>query len=268
LPVTLEPLLNHLPAWLLVLFRLAGIFMFGPIFGSITIPMRIKVLLALGLSFCVYPMLLSPGSPAAANVLPVIENGLSLWTVAMMVAMELLIGLIIGYGASLPLFGMQIGGYVVDQQMGLGIAGVFNPELGETTGIISEFYFMLAMTLFIIMGGHRVMLTSLVGSFGSVPLGGFTPSSEMLGLIIGLLNSMVQIAMRIAAPILCLIFLETVAMGFIMRTVPQLNILSIGFALRILAGTSLLVAAIVIEAEVYHGYVLNTMREITHFFMY
>jgi len=266
LPVTLGPLVQHLPVWLLVLFRLSGIFMLGPVFGSVTVPTRIKVLLALGLSFCIYPILLSPGTASAEHLLPVFNEGLSLWSIAPLVGAELMIGLIIGYGASLPMIGMQIGGHVIDQQMGLGIAGVFNPELGEQTGIVSEFYFMLALIVFIIMGGHRVMLGTLVGSFSNVPLGGFSPDGNMVGLLVGLLSTMMSVALRIAAPILCLIFLQTVALGFIMRTVPQLNILSVGFALRIMAGATMMIAAISIEAEVYRTEVLRMMDQISNFF--
>ncbi len=264
--ISIEPLLPHLPAWALVLFRLTGIFLFAPMLGSRIIPMRLKALLALGLSFCVYPSLLAANSPSAALITPLIDSGLSLWTMAGAVAMELAIGLAIGYAASLPMIGMQLGGQVVDQQMGLGLAGVMNPEFGEESGIVSEFYFLLAVHIFVILGGHRVLFDTLVGSFSHIPPGGFRPDSHLVTFLLGLLQVAFELGLRIAAPLLCLIFAETVAMGFIARTVPQMNIMSVGFAVRILMGAFLLMMAIKVHSSVYTDALPPIVNSIQAFF--
>jgi flagellar biosynthesis protein FliR len=264
--VNLTPLLPHLPAWLLVLTRISGIFMLAPMFGSQAIPMRVKALLVFGLSLCVYPTLLDPARPSAALIAPVLNGGLSLWTLLPVAATELMIGLVIGYGASLPLMAMQIGGRVADQQLGFGLGGVFNPELDEQSGIVGEFYFIAALGIFILLGGHRAMMDTLVGSFQSVPLGGFRPNGQLLELLVGLLTAMFELTLRVAGPLLCLIFLETVAMGFIARTVPQMNILSIGFPLRILLGVAFLIAALATQGEAFVQSVQHTLRNLSAFF--
>jgi flagellar biosynthetic protein FliR len=202
---------------------------------------------------------------AAASILEQGTN-LSLWTLPAMIAMEISIGAVIGFGASLPMIGFQMSGRVVDQQLGLGLAGVFNPELDEQAGVIGQFYFMFALALFIIMGGHHVLLSILIGSFNTVPLGGFGASSDLLSMLLGLLAIMFELALRVAGPLLCLVFLETAAIGFIARTVPQMNILSIGFPVRILVGVGLLITAIGIEAEVYMDSVQRTLHELATFF--
>ena len=66
---------GHLPAWLMVLFRLTGIFILAPLFGSNTIPRVVKALLAVSLSLCVYPLLLEPLRPSAALIGAVIDQG-------------------------------------------------------------------------------------------------------------------------------------------------------------------------------------------------
>lgn len=244
--VGLDPLLAHLPAWLLVLFRISGIFLIGPFFGSSLIPNRVKIFLALGLSFCVYPMLLGSAIEGVAHqsILQVSAHGLSLWGLAGMVTSELLIGLVIGFGAALPLFGIQIGGQIIDQQLGLGLAGIYNPDIDADSGILSQFYFLTALALFLILNGHRALLGVMVGSFHHVPLGGYTADSQMISLVLGLMQSMFELAIGVAAPLLCLVFLETVAMGFIARTVPQLNVMSVGFSLRIIVGLFVVIGGI------------------------
>lgn len=249
--IHLEPFLNHIPVWLLVLFRLTGIFIFAPLLGTRTIPGRAKIFFALALSFCIYPILLSTNSTSAVLLTPFIDANFSLWSLVGAVALELTIGLVIGYGASLPLIGVQLGGRMMDQQMGLGLAGVINPEFDETTGIVSEFYFFLAMAIFTLLGGHRVMLMILVNSFNSIPLGGFVADYQLISMLSGILSITYQLALGVAAPMLCLICLETLATGFIARTVPQMNILSIGFAIRILIGVVLLIGVVGVQAEVF-----------------
>lgn len=244
--IGLDPLLSHLPVWLLVLFRISGIFLIGPFFGSSLMPGRIKIFLALGLSFCVYPMLLGRAADgvAAQSIAHIMAQGMTLWGIVGLVVSELLVGLVIGFGAGLPLFGIQIGGQIVDQQLGLGLAGVYNPDVGADSGIISQFYFLMALTFFLILNGHRAVLSVLVGSFDHVPLGGYVADGQLVHLMIGLLQSMFELALGVAAPLLCLVFLETVAMGFIARTVPQLNIMSVGFSLRIIVGMFVLIGGI------------------------
>lgn len=266
MPIGFEPMLNHLPAWLLVLFRIAGIFFMAPVFGSQTIPVRFRMLLSVAVACCVYPMLIEPGRLALPNVMPLVANGMFFWTMAPAIAMEMLIGILIGFGASLPILGMQVGGRVIDQQMGLGIAGVFNPEVGEETGVISEFFFILSLTIFILVGGHRVVLSTLVGSFNHIPLGTFMVDGNVIDLLIGLCQSMFELGLRVAAPLLCLFFLLTISMGFIARTVPQLNIMSIGFTVRIVAGALIVLGAMGVMMHVYQLELHILLRRISVFF--
>ncbi len=255
-----------MPGWLMVLFRLSGIFIFAPVLGSNLIPARVKVFLVLTLSLCVYPMLLEAPRPAAAHLGAFNAETMSLWALGGQIAVELLLGLAIGYAASLPLVAMQIGGHLIDQQMGLGIAGVYNPELEEQSGIIGEVFFLFALALFVIAGGHRMMLMTLIGSFDRIPLGGFAGIASLVDLMLGLLQVMFELAVRVAAPITALLFLVTVAMGFIARTVPQFNILSVGFSIRILASTAVMVACVAMIAGVYLDTLQLVLRRLMGFF--
>ncbi len=250
----------------MVLCRLAGIFLFAPLFGSRTVPRQVKIFMALGLSLCVYPMLLASEPMTALQISNLNAGGFSLWTLGPQVAVELLIGLVIGYTGTLPLIGMQLGGYAIDQQMGMRIADVFNPEIDDGAGMLGYLCFMFALAVFVIIGGHRVMLLTLVRSFDHIPLGGFSGFGDLVTLVVGLLGIMFDLAVRIAAPLLCLMFLVTVAMGFIARTVPQMNILSVGLPVRILVGTMVLIAAFATIGSVYVDVLNHMMEQVMAFF--
>ena len=263
-----EALLLHVPAFLMVLFRITGVFVLAPVLGSPTIPIRVKVFLAVTLTLCVYPMLIV--SPTASPGLKhIMESGLSLWTLGPLVGAELLIGYAVGYLASLPLAGIQSGGHLIDQQMGLGIAGLYNPELDEQGGVTSEVLFIAALAIFVLLGGHATMLSVLVHSFDRVPPGGLLDAEAVAGLLrlaLGLLTVMFELALRVSAPLLCLIFIERVAMGFIARTVPQMNILSVGFAVNILTGLAITAAAVGLALAAYGHAWHETLRRMSLFF--
>lgn len=267
MPVDLSPLLPHLPVWALVLFRLTGIFMLAPLFGGTTIPTQFKVMLALGLSFCIYPTLLAPGHPAAVGVHHMLVQGLPVTSMVGSVATELLIGVALGTGALLPMVGLQVAGQVVDQQMGIGLGGIYNPDLEEDSGVSGQFFYLLAMALFVILGGHRVLLSILVGTFETIPLGGFNPDARVTHLLLALLAGAFELALRVSAPVLCLVFLETVAMGFLSRTVPQLNIMSVGFPLRIMAVMGLLIVGVGITASTYIESLRRSLQMLEGFFL-
>ncbi len=266
MPGDFSPLLDHVPAWLLVMFRLSGIFILAPVFGSTTIPRTVKVFLVLTLSLCVYPMLLTPGSPSSMSLNAVIDHGLSFWTLIPQIGLELLLGFVIGYCASLPLIGMQLAGDMIDKQIGIGFADIVNPETGEQSGVIANILFMMALAIFVILGGHRIILRILVGSFQTIPLGGFRDFEGLVALVIGMLSLTFHTGFRIAAPLLCLIFLETIALGFIARTVPQLNIMSVGFTIRILNGTILMIALIALAAWLFADALSGMLEMLAAFF--
>jgi len=266
MPGDLRPLLIHLPAWLMVMFRLSGIFLFAPLLGSTAIFRQVKVFLIIGLSLCIYPMLLTPGRESAQMIGGFMETDLSIWGLATAIGLELLVGLVIGYAASLPLIGMQVGGQVIDQQIGMGLAGVFNPEIGEQSGMVGQFMFIVALAIFTVLGGHRILLAVLIDSFEHVPPGGFNNFESIAMLTVGLLQSAFELALRVAAPLLCLTFIQTLAMGFVARTVPQINILSIGFPLRTMMGAMMMVMFIGVAVDIYADSIAETFRQLMRFF--
>ena len=72
----------------------------------------------------------------------------------------------------------------------------------------------------------------------------------LVSFVTGMMLAAFEVAIRVAAPVLAIIFLQSIAMGFVSRTVPQLNILSLGFPLRILVGFAVLIAGLAVIEEV------------------
>lgn len=250
-----QAILNHIPPAMLVMFRIGGLMIYGPVFGASVIPARIKVSLALLITLAVYPML-SVGCLAGQTL------SLDLWSLAPLVGLELIIGLLIGYMASLPLVAVQTGGLLMGQQMGLGFARFYNPGMDAQADIVGQMLFFMALAGFLLIGGHEAMMLAVLRSFQYVPLGGLAMDGDVLSLLAGLLLSAFELALRVAAPVLALVFLESLAMGYMAKTVPQLNILSLGFPIRILAGFAMIILALVVMNDVIMDGIDTVLNEI------
>lgn len=234
---------DHIPIAMLVIFRIGGLFVYAPVLGSNLVPVRVRVSLAILLGLAVYPLL-------ASTHFADLSLQLHMWTLAPLIALEVLLGVVIGFAAMLPLVAVQVGGLVMSQQMGLGFAQFYNPAMDDEADILGQMLFFMALAGFLLMGGHEGMFLAILHSFEHVPLAMATVDGNMLTLIAGLMLAAFEVALRVAAPLLALIFLQSVAMGFIAKTVPQLNILSLGFPLRILAGMAIIAGGLVVINEV------------------
>ncbi|MBC7833699.1 MAG: flagellar biosynthetic protein FliR [Phycisphaerales bacterium] len=244
----LDGLYQHIGPFLMVLARLGGLFLFAPILSSASVPYKARVMLAIILSLAVYPAI-----PASQQV-PI---ALDLYSLAPAMFFEVLIGLAIGLVASLPMYGVQLGGLIIGQQLGFGLAGIYNPALDTESDVVGELLLNIALAIFIGIGGLENVFLALAATFTQIPLAGAGPGSAPLELTVGLVSSGFELALRIAAPVLCILLVETLATGFIMKTIPQINIMSIGFAVKIIAGFGALIGALYAMQEVIGDEVLR-----------
>lgn len=225
----LRDILQHLPTALLVIFRIGGLAIFAPLLGSALVTIRIRAMIAFTLGMAVYPALIAKHPEWSVHSLDLVG-------LLPLIGLEITLGATIGFMASIPLVIAQTGGLVMGQQMGLGFARFYNPAIDDEGDVLGQVLFLLALAGFVLIGGLESMFTGLLYSFEYVPPGGLTVDGSVIAMISGLLLAAFELALRIAAPLLALIFLETVAMGFVSKTVPQLNIISLGFPLRIMVG--------------------------------
>ncbi len=234
-------ILEHFPGFALVLSRLTGLFIFAPLLSSPALPRKVRALLAIGFAAAVYPSVAAVGS---------IPARLDLFDLAPMMASELLIGLSIGVLASIPLFTAQLSGVIMGQQMGLGLASVYNPAADFEGDSLGQILFFAAFASYLAAGGLDAVFGALITTFRTIPFGGLSANDTPLDLLVSITSSGFALALRLALPVLLILLLESVAAGFIMKTVPSLNIMNIGFPVRILLGLFMVVSSIVITLEV------------------
>lgn len=225
-----------LPLFALVLVRVSGLMLTAPLFGSQVIPIRIRAAMALSIAIVLFPML-APRLPAQVTLMSAVSGLTS----------ELLVGLIMGLGLALLFVGIELTGMVVGQQAGLSLGQVFDPSTGTSSTSIGRVVFIVAMLVFLASGGHRELLRAVLDTYGVIPVLSFRYDESMLGLIVDLLHGAFLVALRLAGPVLITLILSSLVMGFLSRTIPQFNILSVGFIIRVLA--ALLAIALTIGAS-------------------
>jgi len=221
MPFELLELPLMLPGMALVLFRVMGLFLSAPIFSSTAIPRRAKVGFAFVATLMTYPL-----------VQPTLPSDLTMSQALVGVVSEMMIGLAIGFGLSLIFVATQLGALMIAQQGGLALGQIFNPALNSQTTPLGQLLFLVLTGIFLGMNGHVAVVRSLLESFSFVPPLAFRVTPSVVELITGMVTSSFVTAIRLAGPALTALFLVTLSMGFISRTVPQLNILAVGFSIR------------------------------------
>lgn len=211
------------PAFLLVLFRIGGLVFAAPFFSSAVIPIRIRILLVLAITAAVFPM-------ASVHLsVPV-----TLATALTGLLGELAIGLFIGFCVSIMFMSVQIAAEFVSHQAGLLLGAAYNPMMDSSESVLSQLYYFAAMLGFLAVGGHRQLVRALLDSFQTIPPLGFRLTDGILDLVLSLMTTAFEMAVRISGPVVLALMLALLALGFISRTVPQLNILTIGFPLKLM----------------------------------
>lgn len=235
---------------MLVFFRLGGLMVFAPVVGSPIIPVQVRVMIAAMLAAVLYPTL-DAKAPS-----------LDLLTLGPLVAAEVAIGLTIGLLAALPMYAVQLGGQVMGQQIGMGLAGIYNPALDTESDVIGQMLLYVAIAVFVGFGGLEIMFLAVAETFARVPPGeamGAVSGAGIAELLMNVVASGFEIALRVSAPVLCIIMIEMIAMGFLTKTLPQVNLMSIGFASKVVLALLVLVWGMGAIGEAIGGDVVETL---------
>jgi flagellar biosynthetic protein FliR len=238
-------ILTLLPSFALVMARISGLMLSAPVFSSSLVPGQVKIGLTVILSLMVFP-LVRPGMTEIPDTLV---------GTALAMGGELLIGLTLGMAVNLLFTGIQLAASMVSQQMGLGLARVFDPMMEEETDTLSEFYGLFGLALLLVLNGHHLVLRGLLDSFSALPPMTVALRPELLDILVKMLDASFLLAVKVAVPTVLILFLVSLMMGFLGKTVPQINILVVGFPLRVGVGfVGLLLsftATVVVFSEAY-----------------
>lgn len=212
---------------LLIFIRCLGFFAITPIFGRREYPIPVKVGFAAFISILLYPIL-SEGTVGVNTTLSGVFT---------LVLREMWVGFLLGYVTLLVFSALYVAGELVDTEMGFGMVNVLDPQYQTQVPLAGNFYYMISLTVFLCINGHHQLIGAIIKSFEILPLGNtITLEDELLNNVLYIFTNTFSIGVKIALPIVAMVFLTDFALGIIARTVPQMNVFIVGLPIKILIG--------------------------------
>ncbi|MCZ6644846.1 MAG: flagellar biosynthetic protein FliR [SAR324 cluster bacterium] len=209
--------------FVVIFTRITGIMVISPILGDTNIPMQIKVAIAFVFSLVFFPVV------GAADLGPNPELSRILYVAVT----EFGLGLVMGFAVRMLFTGVSLAGEVAGFQMGVGVANIFDPSSEQQVSLIGQIQVIFALLLFVTLDGHHLLIKSLVESYAIVPPGGLALSEQGMRFFVAQAGNIFLIGLQIGAPLIVALLAANFSMGLIARSVPQMNVIVVGFPFSI-----------------------------------
>ena len=217
---------TRLLTYFFVVIRTGGLLFTVPVFGSTMLKPQVRMATALIIAAVLYPFL--PPVPFGGDINTAL--------LILQIFKELLIGIAIGTMTSTLFTGVQMGGYLLDFQMGFSMVNVMDPETGGSFSFISQVQNVLLILIFIAIGGPALIIQAISYSFSVIPVGNFEVNANALLFLVTMFGKVFIIAMTLTAPPLIVLMATNAVMGVLARLIPQINLLVVGFPVKIAVG--------------------------------
>lgn len=223
--ITTNEIFQLVHMWLWPFFRIAGLLMTAPIIGTRSIPVRIRLILAIAITIVVFPVI-----PAVPSVDPISAKGL------LISIQQVIIGISMGLCIRVIFIALEVAGQAIGQLMGLMLASMVDPLNGNQVPIIGQFYLLLTTLLFLAVDGHLMMIKVLADSFNTLPIAATGISTNGAWNVLTWTGTIISTAVIIALPALVSLLIVNLSFGVMTRSAPQLNIFAVGFPIMIILG--------------------------------
>jgi type III secretion protein T len=217
-----------------VLARIGPAIWIAPLLGGRLLPPLIKtgLILVLGLVLL----------PCVSGAIPPLHPDAP-WLIALLLLKEAMLGAALGFIMSLVFWAAEGAGRLADIMRGATLSEVMVPMLGSRSSPLGSFYFMLMLVLFFALGGHRLFIDALGGSYQAWPVSYFPQGAGLQSfsfLAMRLTADLILLAITLAAPIIGALLLSDLTLGLINRFVPQLSVFFLAMPLKALGGIAVL----------------------------
>lgn len=239
-----------LESFLLVLVRTGGFVAVAPLFGHKSVNVRLRVLIAACISLAIF---------SAMDIsLPEYETVLGY---SWLVIKELVVGLSIGFVASLTMSALIVAGEFIDREIGFTMATNFDLSVGGMITITSELYDRMVYAVILVTNLHYYILKALAQSFELIPVGHVSVNfTSLYSGVIGFIGQYFSIGFRIAMPVFLGAIILNVILGVLAKSSPQMNMFSVGIQLKVLTGLIILSVAIMFVPNI-ATYLMERMQD-------
>ena len=218
--------IENLEYYLLILVRIASFIFVAPFFGDSGVPRQVKIGISAFVTFFMYSIIDRPDYSYESVI-----------GYAVLVLMEGITGLLIGFSAYICNSIILFAGNIIDMDIGLSMATEFNPTTNTEVTISGNFYYYLIMLMLLISDMHTYILRAVCDSFSIVPIGKVIFDwTHLFNTFTKYMGDLFVIGFRIFLPFFACIMILNCVLGIMAKVAPQMNMFSVGIQLKILAG--------------------------------
>lgn len=224
---------RYILAAVLAMARIEGAFLICPVFTDSMIPGIARRVINLAFAFLLLPVIMADMPPGEPNY----------WAFAILALKEVLIGFLIGFFGAIPFWIAENVGNVIDNQRGATMGEVYSPLSGEQVSTLGIFFTQIVSVIFFVGGAVFIFLGAIYTSYRIWPVFDIALQfqADTPQVFLGSIDAMLQTTVIIAAPVVILMFLATIGLGFVNRTAPQLNVFFLSMPVKSALGIAMLV---------------------------
>jgi len=248
----------------LLFARVLAVFSVSPFFGGQALSFFYRIALAFLVSLVVTPVL-----PVSAELQSLIEN-----RYLVLILEQVFIGFFIGLTLQVLFAAFQMAGEFFSVQMGFGISQVMDPVSQISLPLMGTINNLMALFVFFATSSHLRIINAVVFSYEKIPYFKFnilTDIGHQKGVsdfLIFMGSSMFLVALKLALPIMGTLFLVSLTLGILSKAAPQMNILMLGFPLKIYVGfivmawlSPLIVETILAQLDIFFQHIDNIIQQ-------
>ncbi len=222
----------------LAFMRMSGL-LFTTVFSRRNIPNQVKVALCLALTVALFPLYPKIGPLVYSSVI----------SYMFLIVLELLFGLVVGYVMNAFLMLVFVSGTLIDMQMGFGMVNVFDVQANVSVPIMGNLLNLVLLMVFFATNGHLKLIEIIHLTFFRAPIGHISIDAGIVQVALDVFVRTFTLAIMVAMPVVAAGMVLEVALGIIVRTVPQMNVFVVGFPIKIFVGFMVMIVCIPIFVE-------------------
>ena len=217
--------LSQMELFLLILVRITAFAHTAPFFSISNVPIRVKLGLSIFISLLVFSV--NPNQSYAYD---------GIIGYALLIGKEALVGVIIGYSANICMQVIHFAGHIIDVNIGMAMATMYDPATKMQVNISGNLYYYLVMMLMLISGLHQFIVRAIVDTYTVLPVGAATINPGLYSSVLGFIADYFVVGFRIALPVFITIMIVNSILGIMARVAPQMNMFAVGIGIKVVAG--------------------------------
>jgi len=227
---------QQIAGFMLVLARIAPLFILAPLFSSKMIPARARTIIALGIALGMAPIALHAGATTAIPMDVLGFGGLAV--------KEFLVGAAFSFVLATLFAAVTTAGSLLDTMIGFSFGSLVDPITGTQSSVLQQLYSLVGIAVFIAINGDAWVLQGLARTYELVPLVDAPAMKGLVGAMQQSFSGIFVAAIQICAPVMIALVITDAAFGVVSRVVPQLNVFAVGFPAKVVVGFILIGASL------------------------